>query len=128
MLLTQLKVASRAKLEHAAGNIGTLLPVIWSKLRDKDRWQTGPIAAAGIRAALMKVRGLDYVPETLRTETFRSAARAVLNAHFPSDIHILEKTADENEQLSRWIQMVADFDPVPLAKDLHFPQLSHSQS
>lgn len=96
VLLTQLKVASGAKLEHAAGNIGTLLPVMWPKLRDKDRWQTGesyallqsanrPVAASGMRAALMKVKGFDYVPENLRSETFRSAARAVLSSHYGYD-------------------------------------------
>lgn len=93
VLLTQLKIADGAKLEHAAGNIGTLLPVMWPKLRENDRWQTGesyallqsanrPKAAAGMRSALLNVKGFDYVPENLRSETFRSAARAVLNAHF----------------------------------------------
>ncbi|HEV8067295.1 MAG TPA: hypothetical protein VGP76_06145 [Planctomycetaceae bacterium] len=93
VLLAQLKVASGAKLEHAAGNIGALLPAMWAKLRDKDRWQTGEtyallqsanrtVAATGMRAALMNVKGFDYVPENLRSETFRAAARAVLNAHF----------------------------------------------
>lgn len=92
VLLAQLKVASGAKLEHAAGNIGVLLPAMWPKLREKDRWQAGegyallqsanrPVAATGMRAALLSVKGFDYVPENLRSETFRAAARAVLGAH-----------------------------------------------
>jgi hypothetical protein len=96
VLLTQLKVALGAKLEHAAGNIHVLLPVMWPKLRDKDRWQTGEtyalvqaanrlIAAAGLRRALLSVNGFDFVPETLRSETFRKAARAVLGAHMAWD-------------------------------------------
>jgi hypothetical protein len=96
VLLTQLKVAAGAKLEHAAGNINALLPVMWAKLRDKDKWQTGetyaivqasnrPVAAAGLRRALMRVKGFDFIPETLRSETFRAAARAVLTAHFGFD-------------------------------------------
>jgi hypothetical protein len=96
VLLTQLKLATGAKLEHAAGNINVLLPTIWPKLREKDRWQTGetyaivhsenrPVAPGGLRVALMKVKGFDYVPETLRSETFRTAARAVLTAHFAYD-------------------------------------------
>ncbi len=96
VLLTQLKIAAGAKLEHAAGNINALLPVMWPKLREKDKWQTGetyaivqaddrPVAAAGLRRALMTVRGFDFVPETLRSETFRAAARAVLSAHFAYD-------------------------------------------
>jgi hypothetical protein len=96
VLLAQLKTGSGANLEHAAGNVDVLLPVIWPKLRDKDRWQTGEayalvhaanrkLAAAGLRAALRKVKGFDYVPETLRSDTFRAAARAVLSAHFAMD-------------------------------------------
>jgi len=96
VLIAQLKTASGAGLEHAAGNIHVLLPVMWPKLREKDRWQAGEtyaivhsanrtIAAAGLRAALMQVKGFDYVPETLRSDTFRNAARAVLNAHLGWD-------------------------------------------
>jgi hypothetical protein len=93
VLLAQLKNAIGAKLEHAAGNINVLLPVMWPKLREKDKWQTGEtyaivhaadrkVAAVGLRRALMNVRGFDFVPESLRSETFRAAARAVLTAHF----------------------------------------------
>ena len=96
VLMAQLKNAVGAKLEHAAGNINALLPVMWPNLREKDKWQTGEtyaivqaadrkVAAAGLRRALMGVRGFDYVPESLRSETFRSAARAVLAAHFAFD-------------------------------------------
>jgi hypothetical protein len=96
VLLAQLKNAVGAKLEHAAGNINALLPVMWPKLREKDKWQTGEtyaivqaadrnVAAAGLRRALMAVQGFDFVPESLRSETFRSAARAVLSAHFAFD-------------------------------------------
>lgn len=96
VLLTQLKVAASAKLEHAAGNIHVLLPVMWPKLRDKDRWQSGEtyafvqasnrtVAAAGLRRALLRVNGFDFVPETLRSETFRAVARSVLSAHFGVD-------------------------------------------
>ena len=96
VLLAQLKVATGAKLEHAAGNICVLLPIMWDKLRDKDRWQTGEtyalvqaanrlVAAAGLRRALLGVNGFDFVPETLRSQTFRSAARAVLGAHMAWD-------------------------------------------
>src|SRR5439155_6816829 len=92
VLLTHLKVASGAKLEYAAGNISVLLPLLWSKLRDKDRWQAGEtyaivqasgrvVAAAGLRRALLCVNGFAFVPETLQSETFRAAARAVLGAH-----------------------------------------------
>jgi hypothetical protein len=93
VLLTQLKTAKGAKVERAAGNIANLLPMMWPRLREKDKWQTGEtfaivqasnrkVAADGLRSALLKVKGFDFVPETLRSDTFRAAARAVLNAHF----------------------------------------------
>lgn len=96
VLLAQLKFATGAKLEHAAGNIHVLLSIMWPKLRDKDRWQTGEtyaivqaanrtVAAVGLRRALLSVNGFDFVPETLRSQTFRSAARAVLGAHMAWD-------------------------------------------
>jgi hypothetical protein len=96
VLLTQLKNAAGAKLEHAAGNINSLLPLMWPRLREKDKWQTGEtyatvqaadrtVASAGLRKALMRVRGFDFVPESLRSDSFRTAARAVLSAHFAWD-------------------------------------------
>lgn len=96
VLLSQLKNSTGAKLEHAAGNVQSLLPKLWPNLRDKDKWQTGetyaiiqannrPVASAGLRLALLKVQGFDFVPETLRSESFRTVAREVLSAHFAYD-------------------------------------------
>jgi hypothetical protein len=98
VLLTQLKNATGAKLEHAAGNINSLLPTIWPRLREKDKWQTGEtyaslqvadrtrkVAAAGLRKAMIKVRGFDYVPESLRSDSFKAAAQQVMDAHFAWD-------------------------------------------
>lgn len=81
-----------AQLEHVLANTNTLLPVIWSKLRDTERWQVGQtyadayangksIAVSGLKSALLKVHGFDFVPENLRSETFIKAAEAVLKAH-----------------------------------------------
>lgn len=81
-----------AHLEHALANINVLLPAIWGKLRDAERWQVGlayaeayaggkSSAVSGLKSALLKVKGFDYVPESLRSETFIKAAEAVLKAH-----------------------------------------------
>lgn len=81
-----------AQLEHVLANINVLLPAIWEKLRDAERWQVGQtyaetyasgksIAVSGLKSALLKVRGFDYVPENLRSETFIKAAEAVIKAH-----------------------------------------------
>lgn len=96
LVLTQLKTANGAVLERAAGNIRVLLPVMWPKLREKDRWQIGEtyalvhaanrkLAAVGLRAALTTVKGFDFVPETLRSDSFRAAAHAVMTAHLGFD-------------------------------------------
>lgn len=81
-----------AQLEHSLANINVLLPAIWEKLRDAERWQVGhayagayangkSAAVSGLKSALLKVRGFDYVPENLRSETFIKAAEAIIKAH-----------------------------------------------
>lgn len=81
-----------ANLEHTLANINILIPAIWQKLRDTEKWQIGHAYAeafadgkttvvAGLKSALLKVRGFDYVPENLRSDTFVKAAEAILRAH-----------------------------------------------
>src|SRR5262249_14791977 len=65
---------------------------LWPKLRDPERWQVGntygqvyaeglQAQTAGLKQALLKVRGFDYVPENLRSQTFIKAAEAIIRAH-----------------------------------------------
>lgn len=81
-----------AQLEHALANTNVLLPAIWPRLRDSEKWQVGysyaevyaggrSSAVRGLKSALLKVHGFDFVPENLRSETFIKAAEAVLKAH-----------------------------------------------
>jgi hypothetical protein len=92
VLMNAAKTNVGAQLEHALANINVLVPSIWSRLRDTEKWQTGHTyaeayadgkasAVAGLKRALMKVRGFDFVPENLRSETFVKAAAAILTAH-----------------------------------------------
>lgn len=92
VLLSFTKTREGAQLENVLANVNVILPAIWSGLRDPERWQAGQTyaelyadgqraAVAGLKSALMQVRGFDYVPETLRSETFASAANKVLRAH-----------------------------------------------
>jgi len=75
-----------ATLEHTLANINVLVPAIWHNLRDSGRWQIGHCYAeaysdgkttvvGGLKSALLKVKGFDYVPENLRSDTFVKAAR-----------------------------------------------------
>lgn len=92
ILLSAIKTSTGAALEIALGNLNTVLPVLWDKVRDTEKWQVGHTyaevyasgmssAMQGLKQALLKVRGFDYVPENLRSDTFVKAAEAIIKAH-----------------------------------------------
>jgi hypothetical protein len=93
VLLALVKGGKGAVQEHAVGNVSTLLPKLWPRLRDPEKWQIGQayaevnaegnrLGSAGLKNALLKVQGFDFVPESLRSNTFSEAAARVLAAHF----------------------------------------------
>jgi hypothetical protein len=93
VLLSMVKTAKGAELEHALGNTMVIVPCVWPRLRGPERWQVGQayaevsadgnrFASAGLKKALLDVHGFDYVPESLRSNTFTEAAARVLSAHF----------------------------------------------
>ncbi len=93
VLMAGVKSSGSAKLENLLANTNTILPRIWPGLMDPDRYFIGRSyaevhadgqkkAASGLRAALLKVSGFDYVPEDLRSNTFIEAAGRLLQAHF----------------------------------------------
>lgn len=92
VLMNAAKKNTGANLEHALANINVLIPAIWSKLRESEKWQVGHAYAeafadgkttsvGGLKSALLKVKGFDYVPENLRSDTFIKAAEAIFKAH-----------------------------------------------
>ena len=93
VLLSLLKTANSAQLEHVIGNINVLLPKMWAKLGKPEKWQVGQTyaevhaagkhaATVGLKNALSVVQGFDYVPETLRSDTFAKAAHKLMEVHF----------------------------------------------
>jgi hypothetical protein len=93
VLLSMVKTAKGAALEHAVGNTMVIVPAVWDRFRETERWQIGQayaevnasgnrLASAGLNKALLEVHGFDFVPETLRSNTFTDAAARVLSAHF----------------------------------------------
>ena len=93
ILITAIKTEIGAKLENALGNLNTMLPQIWDKLSESDRWNIGATyrdvtaagnatAISGVKTALSKVGGFDYVPENLRSNTFIKAAKQLVDTHF----------------------------------------------
>lgn len=92
ILMNSAKDATGVKLEHCLANANVLLPKLWPKLRDAEKWQIGRTYAevysegkrtsvSGLKRALMAVRGFDFVPENLRSDTFIRAAQEILRAH-----------------------------------------------
>lgn len=92
VLMNAAKKNTGANLEHALANINVLIPAIWPKLRESEKWQVGHAYAeafadgkttsvGGLKSALLKVKGFDYVPENLRSDTFIKAAEAIFKAH-----------------------------------------------
>ena len=92
ILMNSARNSTGAKLEHCLANINILIPELWTNLRDKEKWHIGRTYAelysdgkktsmSGLKQALMKVQGFDFVPENLRSDTFVKAAEAILRAH-----------------------------------------------
>lgn len=101
VLLATIKSEHGAKLEHSLSNFNLVLPEVWSRISEEDRWAVGTTYAEvanegkndllkALRRALLKVSGFDYVPENLRSNTFKLAAKAVINAHFSLNNYYLE--------------------------------------
>lgn len=93
VLLTVLKNGEGAPLEHIIGNTSAILPTIWDGLRTDEKWSTGltyselvakgrKTSAIGLKKALLLVNGFDFVPESLRSSSFISAANALISAHY----------------------------------------------
>ena len=96
VLLALAKTVQGAQLEHVLANTNVIVPSFWPGLRKPDRWLVGrayadvhaegrKTAATGLRKALLKVQGFDYVPEDLRSRTFLNAAAELQNVHFSSN-------------------------------------------
>lgn len=93
ILTSSIKSEQGAKLENSLSNLNLILPHIWDFITENDRWNVGTtyrdvtasgntIASSGVKNALLKVKGFDYVPENLRSVTFQKAAKAVIETHF----------------------------------------------
>ena len=94
ILLNAIKQESGAKQEKALANFNSLVEAGgWERLAERERWAVGSayrdatakgdsLAAKGLRTGLSKVKGFDYVPENLRSNTFKKAAKALMDTHF----------------------------------------------
>jgi hypothetical protein len=118
-LLASIKLSEGAQLQNALHNINVILPSIWDRLKKTELWQVGnlyaemhsagrQIAVAGLRKALLKVKGFDYVPETTRSNTFSKSAARLLSAHEGmNNFHTEGPAITELESLGTSIPMPA---------------------
>ena len=93
ILLSSIKNDKGARLEHSLANFNLLIGSIWESLGENDKWNIGTayrdvtaagntIASSGLKNALLKVGGFDFVPENLRSVTFKKAAKDLIQIHF----------------------------------------------
>ncbi|HBD25443.1 hypothetical protein [Flavobacterium sp.] len=93
ILLASIRTDNGAKLENSISNLNLLINPFWPKLAESDKWNIGTlyrdvtasgnsIASSGVKNALLKVSGFDYVPENLRSVTYIKAAKHLLDIHF----------------------------------------------
>jgi hypothetical protein len=92
ILLALIKSSTGAHLENSLANANLIVPKIWDRLKHPERYQVGRVyaelsndgktkAASGLRQVLLKVRGFDFVPEDLRSNSFIKIANEIISAH-----------------------------------------------
>ncbi|WP_227318972.1 hypothetical protein [Cedecea davisae] len=92
ILLSGVKSKTGAQFEHTLGNIVVLVPFLWESLRDAEKWSIGQSyaeavnsghspAVTALKKALTATQGFDFVPESLRSQTFAAAASNVISVH-----------------------------------------------
>lgn len=93
VIITAIRNDEGAPLEHSLNNLKVLLPLVWTKLTREDKFKFGflyrDVAAAGkdkavlgVKSVLSMVHGFDYVPESLRSDTFIELANNLIDTHF----------------------------------------------
>lgn len=92
ILIAGAKTKTGAQFEHTLGNIVVIVPALWKSLRDSEKYAVGQAYAEAVSAgmsavvlalkkALSTVQGFDFVPESLRSQTFAAAASNVISVH-----------------------------------------------
>jgi hypothetical protein len=104
VLLSAIKNEKGGTFDHSVNNLNAILPHVWGAISDTDKWRIGSVyrdvttegnvpAASAMKKALMKVKGFDFVPENLRSNTFIKAAKEVIEVHFSMNNYYNEPAA-----------------------------------
>jgi len=92
ILIAGSKTKTGAQFEHTLGNIVVIVPLLWGSLRDSEKYALGQAYAEAVNAgaspavlalkkALSAIQGFDFVPESLRSQSFAAAASNVISVH-----------------------------------------------
>ena len=92
VILSGIKSLAGAKRQHVLVNAHVTIPLVWPNLSEEDKYSVGRAyselsssgdseAVKSLKMSLSKVKGFDYVPENVRSNTFKTAAQAVIAAH-----------------------------------------------
>lgn len=85
-------IQDSAEREIVLNNMITIFVEIWPSLSSEEKWAIGRSYAQclsdgdnklliALKSVLLKVKGFDYVPENLRSNTYIAAAKELLSAH-----------------------------------------------
>lgn len=95
-LLNLIKRTKSGEQENVFANVSTIVPAVWEDLLSDDRYPLGFSYAEAInegdqklvsafKSLLLKVQGFDYVPEDLRSRSFITVAKNLLDVHYGFD-------------------------------------------
>jgi hypothetical protein len=106
-LINLIKTKQSGELDYTLNNFQMILPQIWSKLLSDDKYLIGTLysqmvndgnakISGTVKSLLSKVRGFDYVPESLRSNTFIMAAAEFKKVHYAMNNFYNEPAAIRN--------------------------------
>ena len=91
-LLNLVDTVKGIELDNAYNNFSVILPNIWDGLSTEDKWLVGTAYTEAVNVnntrkvavfknILLKLKGFDYVPENVRSNTFIDAAKQLIAVH-----------------------------------------------
>lgn len=86
-------LSDSAERENVLANISSIVSGVWKDLASDDRWAVGRSYAQAnndgdanlskaLKSLLIKIKGFDYVPENLRSNSYIVVAKELLSIHF----------------------------------------------
>lgn len=91
-LLNLISDTKGIELDNSFNNLSLIVPLIWDEISVEDRWLVGTAYTDAVNTndsrkisvlknLLLKLKGFDYVPENVRSNTFIDAAKNIIAVH-----------------------------------------------